>query len=281
MKTRNGKASPATRKGRERGGKPFTKTSLHKLLTNTVYTGKVRYKTEVHDGEHEAIVDPTVWQRVQATLGRNGRTGGAPVRNKFGALLKGILRCAACNCSMCPSHTAKGNKRYRYYVCSNAQKRGWQTCPSKSVPAGEMERFVVDQIKCIGRDPTLVNETFAAARAQAATQIAELEAERRGLERELACWSAEIRKLPADGSVSAVSRLADLQERIHNAERRATEINEQAITLSRQIVDKREVALALSAFDPVWESLAPANRFASFSFSSSVWTTMGPRARCR
>jgi site-specific DNA recombinase len=175
-----------TRKGRDRGGKPFTKTNLHKLLTNVVYVGKIRYKTEIHDGEHESIVDPAVWQRVQATLGRNGRTGGAPVRNKFGALLKGILRCSACNCSMCPSHTAKGNKRYRYYVCSNAQKRGWETCPSKSIPAGEIERFVIEQIKCIGRDPDLVNETFAAARAQATAQIRELEAERRGLEREMA-----------------------------------------------------------------------------------------------
>jgi site-specific DNA recombinase len=38
-----------TRKGHERGGKPFTKTSLHKLLTNVAYIGKVRYKDEVHD----------------------------------------------------------------------------------------------------------------------------------------------------------------------------------------------------------------------------------------
>ncbi|HEV3443244.1 MAG TPA: recombinase family protein, partial [Gemmataceae bacterium] len=75
-----------TRKGIERGGKPFTKTSLHKLLTNVAYTGKVRYKKEIHDGEQTAIVDAMVWQHVQSMLARNGRTGGALVRNKFGAL---------------------------------------------------------------------------------------------------------------------------------------------------------------------------------------------------
>ena len=47
-----------TRKGRERGGEPFTKTGLHRLLTNVLYAGKVRYKDEVHDGEQPAIVDP-------------------------------------------------------------------------------------------------------------------------------------------------------------------------------------------------------------------------------
>src|SRR5262249_28258500 len=101
-----------TRKGRERGGKPFTKTSLHKLLTNVTYIGKIRYKNEIHHGEHSAIVDPAIWQRVQAVLQRNGRTGGALVRNKFGALLKGILRCVPCDCAMSPTHTTKGgNKR--------------------------------------------------------------------------------------------------------------------------------------------------------------------------
>ena len=39
-----------TRRGPERGGKPFTRTSLYHLLTNVAYAGKVRYKQEVHDG---------------------------------------------------------------------------------------------------------------------------------------------------------------------------------------------------------------------------------------
>ncbi|HZT79148.1 MAG TPA: recombinase family protein [Gemmataceae bacterium] len=151
-----------THKGRERGGQPFERTSLYRLLTNVAYIGKVRYKDEVHDGEHAAIVDPGIWQRVQALLERNGRTGGAPVRNKFGALLKGIIRCVPCDCAMTPSHTTRnGSKRYRYYVCCSAQKRGWDTCPSKSIPAGQIEDFVVEQIKCIGRDRALLEEVLA------------------------------------------------------------------------------------------------------------------------
>ena len=39
-----------TPKGRERGGQPFERTSLYRLLTNVAYVGKVRYKDEVHDG---------------------------------------------------------------------------------------------------------------------------------------------------------------------------------------------------------------------------------------
>jgi site-specific DNA recombinase len=106
-----------TRKGQERGGRPFTKTSLHKLLINIAYVGKVSYKGEIHEGEHVAIVDESTWQRVQALLQRNGRSGGGPVRNQFGALLKGILRCVPCGSSMTPAHNTKNStKRYRYYT---------------------------------------------------------------------------------------------------------------------------------------------------------------------
>jgi site-specific DNA recombinase len=251
-----------TRKGHERGGKRFTKTNLYKLLTNVAYVGKVRYKDEVHDGEHAGIVDLAVWQRVQAMLQRNRRTGGALVRNKFGAMLKGMLRCVPCGCAMTPSHTTKGgNKRYRYYTCTGAQKRGWHTCPSKSIPAGEIERFVVDQIKCIGKDPGLVNETFAEARAQSSALVVDLETELRGLKRDLGQWNSEVRKLVKQTALGtdtlAVSKLADLQERIRNAERRTTDINEQLIAVGQGMVDEHEITLAMSAFDPVWDSLTP------------------------
>jgi site-specific DNA recombinase len=71
-----------TRKGKERGGKLFAKNSLHQLLTNPVYIGKVRYKEELHEGEHEAIVDRDIFERVQTLLQRNRVSGGAEVRNR-------------------------------------------------------------------------------------------------------------------------------------------------------------------------------------------------------
>ncbi|WDI40474.1 recombinase family protein [Bremerella sp. P1] len=252
-----------TKKGIERGGKRFTKTSLHKLLTNVTYIGKLRYKDEVHDGEHEAIVSTDVWQRVQSLLSRNGRTGGAAVRNKFGALLKGILHCSACGTAMSPSHSTKnGNKRYRYYVCTNAQKRGWHNCPSKSIPAGEIERFVVEQIRAIGHDPTMVRDTVAQARSLGQSERLGLESELRGVRRDVAHWDAEVRELlpqvePGDRETPARKRLADLQERIRSGEQRATDIQEQLLALDRTMIDEADVAAALAKFDPVWEALAP------------------------
>ncbi|MGD0275533.1 MAG: recombinase family protein, partial [Syntrophales bacterium] len=80
-----------TKRGKEWGGKHFTKSSLFRLLTNIIYTGKINYQGTVYTGEHSQLIDVEVWQRVQDTLRHNCRTGGKEVRNKYGALLKGRL----------------------------------------------------------------------------------------------------------------------------------------------------------------------------------------------
>ena len=248
-----------TKKGHVAGGRPFNTHGLYGLLTNVLYVGRITYKGEIHRGEHPGIVDEEIFRRTQKLLRRNGSTGGRHVRNRFGAILKGLLRCAPCGCAMVPSHTVKKDRRYRYYVCTNAQKRGWHACPSKSIPAQEIERFVIDQVRCIGRDPALLAETLEEARAQAKTRIKELEVERRGLERDLGRHSTELRKLAGRVATNgtATDRMADLQDRIRTAEQRGTQIREELLRLGREAVDEQEVARAMEAFDPVWETLAP------------------------
>jgi Recombinase zinc beta ribbon domain len=43
--------------------------------------------------------------------------------------------------------------RYRYYKCLGAVQRGVGSCSSKSVPAGTIEAFVLEQIRALAGDP--------------------------------------------------------------------------------------------------------------------------------
>lgn len=118
----------------------------------------------------------------------------------------------------------------------------------------------MDQIKAVGRDPAFLSEVVAQAHTQTQSHLAQLEAEKRGLERELGQWNAEVRKLvaqirPDDNDSPAIARLADLQDRVRGAERRATEVREQIVAMSHSLIDQHEVAKAMSVFDPVWASL--------------------------
>jgi site-specific DNA recombinase len=138
-----------TRKGHLCGGLPFTKGSLHHLLTNVVYLGKVKYKKEVHTGEHQAIVDSQIWQQVQEKLSRQTRS-----RERFssGAYLKGLLHCRPCDTAMTPTYASKnGGRRYGYYVCTNALQRGRTSCPSRSLPSAAIEEWVLKRLQEVAK----------------------------------------------------------------------------------------------------------------------------------
>jgi len=248
-----------TRPGHERGGRPFDKCNLRSLLTNVAYVGKVRYKDEHHPGEHAGIVEPAIWQNAQELLRSNGRTGGMHIRNKYGALLKGLLFCKPCGVAMGHSYTTKkGNRCYRYYVCYQAQKQGWESCPSKSLPAEQVEQFVVEQIRCIGRDPELLARTLAQLNQKHAEASAAAERELRLLERERQKLAGEVRRAQqtAGRSPEDAARLAELEQQLQAADARRHEL---AGFVERQTraVNRGELQTALVAFDPLWKTLSP------------------------
>jgi site-specific DNA recombinase len=247
-----------TRKGRKMGGKPFTKTSLHKFLTNSTCAGKLRYKTELHSGEHPAIVDPHKWQKVQELLHGNRLGGALLTRNGSGAILKGLLRCRPCGCAMTPTHATKGGKRYRYYVCSNAQKRGSDCCPSQSVPAGQMERIVVEQIAKLGQDPERLKTILTEASKQRRTHLVELAEARRSLEQELARAQAlteNLRQETGDQKQQPASEQEAIRENIGHVEQRLADTKKQALAFQQRLLDVELAAKALLALDQEFGSL--------------------------
>ena len=68
-------------------------------------------------------------------------------------------------------------------------------------------------------------------------------------------YQMALRKANAGGN--RPEDVVNAQDRIRDAERKATEVREQMVVLSREIVDEREVETALSVFDPVWDTLGP------------------------
>ncbi len=250
-----------TRKETFRGGGVFNRSTLHRMLTNVTYLGKLRYKTEIHEGEHDAIIDLELWRRVQTMLARNGRSGGGVVKNQFGALLKGRLRCTACDCAMVPSHTTKkGNVRYRYYVCSNAQKRGWKNCPSKSVPASELEQIVVEQLRAIGSDEPFVRKVFRQAQQAVESQLQSLAKEADMIARDVHHWTAELDSIPKwidsqPADARTLNRLAELKSRIDSAWTRQQEIELQTDALRNTTLTHAETIESMSNFDCIWQVL--------------------------
>ena len=250
------------RDGVLREGSAFDKEGLLRLLRNPLYCGKVNHRGTLHAGAHPAIVDESTWALVQSLLSSNGETGGKDVRNRHGALLKGLLRCAACGTAMTHSFTRKGNVVYRYYVCVTRLKKGAHACPDGTVAAREVEQQVVERIREIGRDPDLIAETVRRARVQLCERRGLLEAERRQLRMDLGRQKTAMKC--ALGRVSENSdssnRLGEVQGRVSAIGARLVAIAQEAKASSVLEINKHAVARALQAFGPLWESLWPRQR---------------------
>ena len=170
-----------TKDGKVRLGKSWDKGNLHRLLTDSVYAGLQKLGGETFKADHPALVSRVTFDRVQRILDDNRLSAGSGHRNRHGALLRGLLRCASCGSAMSHGWTKRGPRLYRYYTCTRAQKAGAEACPTRSVPAEAIERAVVERIQVIGRDPDLREATFREALAQLDSQRQDLRAEAKRL----------------------------------------------------------------------------------------------------
>jgi site-specific DNA recombinase len=246
-----------TKSGLVKGGRPFDRCSLYLLLTNPLYVGKIKHKTEIYQGEHEPLVSVDVFQKVQSTLQQHGSGRGNYLLNKHGALLKGLVVCHHCGRVMTHTYAISGSKRYRYYTCTKAIKSGWKNCPTKAVPAGELEAAVVDEIRCIAHDAALREEVLRQADLEASVELEELSSQQGHLERQLARDHAELQRIvlePRPNSATT-SRVADLHERVSRAENELAALRSRVADVAARRIDPSDVATAFADFENVWLEL--------------------------
>jgi site-specific DNA recombinase len=148
-----------------KSGKPVEKGYLYRIISNPVYAGEARHKGTSYPGEHKAIIDRALWQRVQGVLKESPRKRATRSRARTPALLKGLIF-GPNGTAMTPSHTRRNGKLYRYYVDMDVLKRGAAPGPVSRIAAGDVERVVIDQLRAILRAPEIVVRTWRTARRQ-------------------------------------------------------------------------------------------------------------------
>jgi site-specific DNA recombinase len=139
-----------------RYGHLLDKGVLYRLLNNRVYLGEAVHKGTSYPGEHDSIIDQKLWEQVHAILRVSPRTRAGIGRAQTPAPLRGLLF-GPDGAAMSPTHTRRSGKLYRYL------KRG-SGCTVGPVPAGEIERIVLDQVRNLIMTPEIIVQTWRAAR---------------------------------------------------------------------------------------------------------------------
>ena len=129
-----------SRKGIESGGCRFSRGALYELLANPIYIGEVRHKQERHPGQHEPILPPELWERVQCRLNDNAARARGSSNGSIASPLAGKLFDADGQ-PLYVQGATKGRRRYRYYVSkglvngsASDNRKGWR------LSAPELER---------------------------------------------------------------------------------------------------------------------------------------------
>ena len=125
--------------------KYFSKGQLYHLLANKIYIGKITHKDKVYDGEHDAIICDETFEKVQKLLYENKVDKTCGVKSSSNSLLASLIYDDLGN-KMTPSHSNNHGRRYRYYI-SRALKNNEETGSVSKIPAGEVEKFVIETTK--------------------------------------------------------------------------------------------------------------------------------------
>jgi site-specific DNA recombinase len=104
--------------GRLAGGQHFSRGALYLMLQNRIYRGDIVHQGTAYPGQHEAILDPELWQIVQDKLAANRQERALAMGAEAPSLLTGLIVDADGN-RMTPAHATKKAKRYRYYVSAS------------------------------------------------------------------------------------------------------------------------------------------------------------------
>ena len=143
--------------GNVTGGGQLGRGALYHLLQNRLYRGEISHKGMIHPGQHAAIIDEDLWDKVQGLLSENRIERAVRSDAAAPSLLAGLLRDED-GIPLTPTHANKKGSRYRYYVSHDliAGRKGMlgnaeggqqrRRSSARRIPATDLEAIVEGRI---------------------------------------------------------------------------------------------------------------------------------------
>ncbi|HDR4573318.1 recombinase family protein (plasmid) [Bacillus cytotoxicus] len=120
------------------------------ILSNTLYIGNVTFARKTYKGQHEPIISPEQFKRVQDLLKRHK---GHNAHKTKQSLLSGLITCSCCGEKFVAYSTGKStdvkSKRYYYYICRAKRfpAEYEKKCMNKTWSRKKLEDIIINGIK--------------------------------------------------------------------------------------------------------------------------------------
>lgn len=175
-----------SRRRGDTGGKDFNISVVRHILQSRLYLGEIEHKGAIFKGQHQALIDRDLYDRVQGIMTSNTLVPTAAREwAQYDYLLTGLVRCS-CGHAL-TSSSGKGNGgNYYYYRCTGIQKWVEHKCEVRQVRAERVDEAVMSLLRDAAHQPSLIMEAIAEANAMARQTVKPLEERVQTLKRELA-----------------------------------------------------------------------------------------------
>lgn len=106
-----------TKKRKNSGGGPLSRSSGYKIFTSVFYTGQFQTRGLIHAGGHPPMITQDEYERAQTYIGRRGKQHAQTREFAYSSL----MRCARCGWGVTAQVQEGAHKSgiYTYYHCSN------------------------------------------------------------------------------------------------------------------------------------------------------------------
>lgn len=168
---------------RTRHGKEWRKQTLSTIIKNPFYKGYINYAKELHKGNHDAMIEPALWEKANRMLVAKLPGHGFSRKPKsYDYLLSGLLRCGKCGSHLISiSNKGRSGRKFCYYICGRSkQKLG---CDELSIPAVVFDKALINYFRKASENKNIIIKGIGDAMREAQlmagridTMIAETEA---------------------------------------------------------------------------------------------------------
>lgn len=244
----------------------WRKDGVLRVLKNPIYAGFTRHEDERFPGEHAPILDPAMFDRVQALMSRP-----APALNRRGegdSILRGLARCGDCGAAMVVENARRGARVYRYLRCDTAQKQGSGKCNGRTrLPLEPVEGVVIGVLREAAGAPGFAATVREALKSRIDVRRGEIVREAEALPKAIGEASSRAHLLTMglveapDGAKAVVKKqLEEACALLQAKEARLAELQRESRGLVGLEVDADWVARSIGRFDELWAVLTDANR---------------------
>ncbi len=184
--------------------------TVYRTARNPIYKGMIRHRGQILPGSHEPLIDPQLWEEVNALLDSkatqlSGKSRGRPSLGRH-LFRKGMLRCT-CGESMLPrtnpKKTSAGNEfLYEVYICSG-RALDLDSCGMLPIKRETLDLSVYRYFEQVGLDVEATRKQFAEVQDARLIEVRAMLGQAEGEEHRTEESLARIRRDYSQGKITA------------------------------------------------------------------------------